>query len=201
MKHFYRRGKRDGSPVLLLLHGTGGNECDLLPLANILDPEAGVLGVRGEVSENGMARFFRRIREGVFDVEDLVFRTRRLAEFLDSAAEQYAFDRKRVIAVGYSNGANMAASLLFHIPGSLKGALLFHPMVPRRGIPLPDLSGTKVWIAAGEADPICPKEEAEELESLLRDAGSDVTVHWEKGGHSIKKSEVEQARQWYQKHF
>src|SRR5690606_34628251 len=107
--------------TLLLLHGTGGNENDLLPLANHIDPSANVLSVRGNVLENGMPRFFRRLAEGVFDEEDLIFRTKELNEFLDEAAEKYEFDRNNIIAVGYSNGANIAASLLFHYENALKG--------------------------------------------------------------------------------
>ena len=124
-----------------MLHGTGGNELDLLPLAERIDEEASVLSVRGNVLENGMPRFFRRLAEGIFDEEDLVFRTKELNEFLDEAAEQYGFDRNHIIAIGYSNGANIAASLLFHYENALTGAILHHPMVPRRGIELPNLAG------------------------------------------------------------
>ena len=138
-----------------MLHGTGGNELDLLPLAGMIDDEANVLSVRGNVLENGMPRFFRRLAEGVFDEEDLIFRTKELNEFLDEAAEKYGFDRDNMIAIGYSNGANIAASLLFHYQNALKGAILHHPMVPRRGIELPDLTGKSVFIAAGTNDPIC----------------------------------------------
>ena len=124
-----------------MLHGTGGNELDLLPLAGMVDDQANVLSVRGNVLENGMPRFFRRLAEGIFDEEDLIFRTKELNEFLDEAAEKYDFDRDNIIAIGYSNGANIAASLLFHYQNALKGAILHHPMVPRRGIELPDLTG------------------------------------------------------------
>src|SRR6476661_10958911 len=146
MKHVFQKGKDTSKPVLLLLHGTGGNELDLLPLAEIIDPGASVLSVRGNVLENGMPRFFRRLAEGIFDEEDLVLRTKELNEFLDEASEQYGFDRNHIIAIGYSNGANIAASLLFHYGNALKGASLHHPMVPRRGIELPDLAGKAVFI-------------------------------------------------------
>ena len=111
--------------------------------------------MRGNVLENGMPRFFKRLAEGVFDIEDLIFRTNELNEFLDDAAKQYQFDRNNIVAIGYSNGANIAASLLFHFKDSLKGAILHHPMVPIRGIQLPNLDTTNVFIAAGVNDPIC----------------------------------------------
>ncbi|GIN58558.1 phospholipase/carboxylesterase [Lederbergia ruris] len=177
--------------------GRGGTEQDLLPLAQIIDPDANVLGVRGNVLENGMPRFFRRLAEGVFDEEDLVFRTKELNEFLDEAAEKYDFDRKQIIAIGYSNGANIAASLLFHFQDALKGAILHHPMVPRRGIELPDLSGIPVFIGAGTNDPICSREESLELQSLLEQANAMVHLHWENRGHQLTATEVDAARQWY----
>ena len=130
MKHIFKPGKDASKPVLLLLHGTGGTEQDLLGLADLIDPDAGVLSVRGNVLENGMPRFFRRLAEGVFDEEDLIFRTQELNAFIDDAAKENDFDRLNVIAVGYSNGANIAASLLFHYADALKGAILHHPMVP-----------------------------------------------------------------------
>src|SRR5690625_1693656 len=146
MKHIFQKGTDESRPTILLLHGTGGNEQDLLPLAEIIDKEANVLSVRGNVSENGMPRFFKRLAEGVFDEEDLVFRTKELNEFLDEAAEKYGFDRNNITAVGYSNGANIAASLMFHYEDALAGAILYHPMVPRRGIELSDLTGKSVFI-------------------------------------------------------
>jgi phospholipase/carboxylesterase len=114
MKHIFQQGSQENAPVLLLLHGTGGTETDLLGLAEIVSPGSSVLSVRGNVSENGMPRFFRRLAEGVFDEEDLIFRTNELHEYVNEAAKQYGFDRKNVVALGYSNGANIAASLLFH---------------------------------------------------------------------------------------
>lgn len=157
MKHIFNAGKVPAKPTLLLLHGTGGNEMDLLPLAGRIDDEASVLSVRGNVLENGMPRFFRRLAEGVFDEQDLIFRTKELNEFLDEAAEKYGFDRDNVIAVGYSNGANIAASLLFHYQNALKGAILHHPMVPIKGIQLPDLTGTPVFIGAEQTIQSAPQ--------------------------------------------
>ncbi|MED3726361.1 alpha/beta hydrolase [Priestia filamentosa] len=199
MKHIFNKGKDSTKPTLLLLHGTGGNELDLLPIAGRIDDEASVLSVRGNVLENGMPRFFRRLAEGVFDEEDLIFRTKELNEFLDEAAEKYSFDRDNIIAIGYSNGANIAASLLFHYQNALKGAILHHPMVPRKGIDLPDLSGKFVFIAAGTNDPICSPMESNELQSLLEKANAHVELHWENKGHQLTIEEVEAASQWYQK--
>ncbi|KYG25774.1 alpha/beta hydrolase [Priestia endophytica] len=199
MKHIFNKGKDSTKPTLLLLHGTGGNELDLLPIAGRIDDEASVLSVRGNVLENGMPRFFRRLAEGVFDEEDLIFRTKELNEFLDEAAEEYSFDRNNIIAIGYSNGANIAASLLFHYKNALKGAILHHPMVPRKGIDLPDLSDKYVFIAAGTNDPICSPMESNELQSLLEKANANVELHWENKGHQLTIEEVEAAGQWYQK--
>ncbi|MGM0878673.1 MAG: alpha/beta hydrolase [Bacillota bacterium] len=197
MKHIFNKGKDLTKPTLLLLHGTGGNELDLLPLAGRIDDEASVLSVRGNVLENGMPRFFRRLAEGVFDEEDLIFRTKELHEFLNEEAEKYDFNRDNIIAIGYSNGANIAASLLFHYQHSLKGAILHHPMVPRKGIDLPDLSGKSVFIAAGTNDPICSPMESSELQSLLEKANAEVELHWENRGHQLTVEEVEAAAQWY----
>lgn len=197
MKHIFQKGTDHNKPTLLILHGTGGNESDLLPLAGRIDETASVLSVRGNVSENGMPRFFRRLSEGVFDEEDLIFRTKELNEFLDKAAEEYEFDRNNMIAIGYSNGANIAASLLFHYRDALKGAILHHPMVPRRGIELPDLSGKSVFIAAGTNDPICPPEESEELKSLLAKANAKVEIFWDNKGHQLTAAEVDEAGKWY----
>jgi phospholipase/carboxylesterase len=199
MKHIFNKGQDPTKPTLLLLHGTGGNELDLLPIAGRIDEEASVLSVRGNVLENGMPRFFRRLAEGVFDEEDLVFRTKELNEFLDEASEKYGFDRDNIIAIGYSNGANIAASLLFHYQNALKGAILHHPMVPRKGIDLPDLTGKSVFIAAGTNDPICSPLESSELQALLEKANANVELHWENRGHQLTAQEVEAAANWYRK--
>ncbi|MGO1060702.1 alpha/beta hydrolase [Planococcus sp. FY231025] len=197
MKHLFKQGSNKEKPVFLVLHGTGGNEQDLLPLAAHIDPEASVLSVRGNVSENGMPRFFKRLAEGVFDMEDLKFRTKELYDFIGKAAEEHGFDRRNVVAVGYSNGANIAANLLFTHEDALKGAILHHPMVPNREAQLPDLGGTPVFIAAGTNDPICPAEESTDLQQLLATAGAKVDLHWENYGHQLTMPEVEAAKRWY----
>lgn len=197
MRYIFQKGTNQSKPTLLLLHGTGGTEHDLVPVAGEIDQESNVLSVRGNVSENGMPRFFKRLAEGVFDEEDLIARTKELNEFLDEASEENSFDRDNVIAVGYSNGANIAASLMFHYQHALKGAMLHHPMVPRRGIDLPDLSGKNVFIAAGTNDPICPAQESEDLKFLLDNAGANVELHWENKGHQLTFDEVKVAAEWY----
>lgn len=185
-----------GAITLLLLHGTGGNEDDLIPLGRALLPGAGLLSPRGKVLENGMPRFFRRLAEGVFDLEDLALRTGELAEFIGRAADEYGFDRNQVIAVGFSNGANIAGSLLLTHPGMLRGAVLLSPMVPFEPQSPVDLSDTFVFIGAGRTDPIVPIAQVERLADLLSGSGADVTVHWEPGGHTVTNSEVQAAREW-----
>ncbi len=197
MKHIFQRGTDITAPVLVLFHGTGGTERDLLPLAQAISPTSSVLSVRGNVLENGMPRFFRRLAEGIFDEEDLIFRTKELYDFLDQAAVEHGFDSNNLVAIGYSNGANIAGSLLFHYPDALRAAILHHPMVPLRGIQLPDLSGIPVFIGAGQNDPICSPQETEELLKLLSEAGSTVAVHWEQAGHQLTRSEVEAAGTWF----
>lgn len=197
MIHIYKASD-SSSVTLLLLHGTGGDEKDLLPLADIIDPQASILSVRGQVLENGSNRFFRRLAMGVFDLEDLVFRTKRLKEFVDWAADHYHFDRNRVVAIGYSNGANIAASMLFHYSDALYKAMLFHPMVPIRK-ELPDLSGIGVFISAGRNDSICPPEESQQLSDLLSSAKADVHLSWQPGGHRLSMEEIIEAKAWYEK--
>ncbi|TMW70724.1 alpha/beta hydrolase [Alteribacter natronophilus] len=197
MKSIFEKRDENNPYTLLLLHGTGGDERDLLPIAGMIDEGASVLSVRGNVLENGMPRFFRRLREGVFDEEDLIFRTEELKNFLDDAAEEHGFDRDKVIAVGYSNGANIAGSLLYHYENVLHGAVLLHPMVPRRGIDLPEMNGTPVFIGAGKNDPICAPEETEELEASLKKAGAEVKVFWADQGHQLTRDEIDHAASWY----
>ncbi|MCK1989640.1 alpha/beta hydrolase [Lysinibacillus fusiformis] len=197
MKHIFYKGTDEAKPTLLLLHGTGGNEESLIGLAKEIDDTANILSVRGNVLEHGMPRFFRRLAEGVFDIEDLIIRTKELNEFLNEASQQYGFDRQQIVAIGYSNGANIAASLLFHYEDVLAGAILHHPMVPRRGIELPKLSAIPVFIGAGTNDPMCTAQESEDLEALLSSAGATVTTNWFDFGHQLTIPEVHAAKEWY----
>lgn len=189
------------APVLLLLHGTGGNEHDLLDLGRQLRPGAALLSPRGKVLENGMPRFFRRLAEGVFDQRDLVARTHELADFVQAASGEYAFGSRKIIAVGYSNGANVAAAMLLLRPEVLSGAVLLRAMVPLAPETLPDLSRVPVFLAAGREDPLVPGSNSEQLARLLEDAGADVALEWAPGGHSISPAELETARIWLAENF
>jgi predicted esterase len=184
------------APTLLLLHGTGGDENDLLQLGTEIQPEANLLSPRGKVLENGMPRFFRRLAEGVFDIEDLIQRTHELAEFVTSASSAYGFDANRVIAVGFSNGANIAASLLLLKSESLAGGVLLRAMVPLEPPTLPDLSGKRILLSEGRMDPLIPADNAERLAELLKTAGADVTLRWRMSGHGLTRDDVEDAKAW-----
>jgi predicted esterase len=194
--HVFRPAAKPGAPTLLLLHGTGGNEHDLLPLAEQLSPAAGVLSPRGNVLERGMPRFFRRLAEGVFDIEDLRRRTDELADFVTASAHQYGFAPQSVIAVGFSNGANIAASLLLLRPKVLAGAILFRAMVPLEPDVSAALTGTPVLLSNGRRDPIVPAAQVERLAALLHEAGANVTVAWQPAGHELTQSDITDARAW-----
>jgi phospholipase/carboxylesterase/glyoxalase family protein len=195
--HVYEAAARADAPTLLLLHGTGGNEHDLLPVRPMIAPDAGVLSPRGKVLENGMPRFFRRLAEGVFDVEDLKNRTVELGGFIAAAAERYKFDAGRIYAIGFSNGANIAASLLLMKPGVLAGAILFRGMVPFTPTATPDLRGTSVLLSSGTNDPYVPRENAERLASLLREGGAEVSHLWHERGHDLSPRDLAAARDWF----
>jgi predicted esterase len=185
--------------TLLLLHGTGGNERDLIALGRELDPNAALLSPRGKVLENGMPRFFRRLAEGVFDLEDLRYRANELADFVTSAAQHYGFAIDQSVAVGYSNGANIAASMLLLRPEVLPAAILFRAMVPLDPDKEPNLSSVRVWIGAGDQDPIIPASEAKRLAELFRRAGADVTIRFVSAGHGLTTDDVIIARDWLEK--
>lgn len=195
--HRFVPGRSGDAPTILALHGTGGDENDLLPLARMTSPDAAVLSLRGNVLENGMPRFFRRLAEGVFDLEDLRRRTAELAQFIDAAAAKYKFDRSRVVALGYSNGANIAASLLLSQENALKGAILLRAMVPFEPAAPPSLRATSVLISAGRQDPMIPQASTERLATLLRQGGADVTLSWYDAGHGLVPREMEQATRWF----
>ena len=182
--------------TLLLLHGTGGNERDLIPLGRELDPNAALFSPRGKVLENGMPRFFRRLAEGVFDLEDLRFRTNELADFVTTAAKHYGFALDNLVAVGYSNGANIAASMLLLRPEIMNRAILFRAMVPLIPDKLPDLSSLRVWIGAGDQDPIVPASETKRLAELLRRAGAEVTIRFARAAHGLTTDDLEAAHHW-----
>jgi phospholipase/carboxylesterase len=186
----------NGARTLLLLHGTGGDEDNLLPLGRTLLPGAALLSPRGQVNEAGALRFFRRLREGVFDQADLAKRTDDLAEFIKAASKRYGFDVAGLTAAGFSNGANIAGSLILKHPGLVRRAVLLAPMVPFEPEPLPRLDGTSVFIGAGRSDSMVPPALTERLAELLRESGASVAIHWDAGGHAITPAEVSAASDW-----
>ena len=186
----------NSSRTLLLLHGTGGNERDLIPLGRELDPNASLLSPRGKILENGMPRFFHRLAEGVFDLEDLKTRTNELADFVAAAVRHYKLDAEHIVGVGYSNGANIAASMLLLRPEIMRAAVLFRAMVPLVPDKLPELSSVHIWIGAGDQDPIVPGSETKRLAELLRRAGADVTIRFAEAAHGLTNDDVEAAHDW-----
>lgn len=195
--HVYEPGTGDAADTtLLLLHGTGGNETDLVPLGRMIAPGATLISPRGKILENGMPRFFKRLAEGVFDQEDLKVRTTELRDFISAAENEYGIEPGSMVAAGYSNGANIAASMLFSYPDAFNKAILFRAMVPFEMETLPDLSGKAVFISAGRQDPLIPADQTEVLATMLRDAGADVTLEWLAPGHGLVREDVERAKAW-----
>src|ERR687892_1278143 len=181
--------------TFLLLHGTGGNEQDLIPLGRELNPRAAMLSPRGKVLESGMPRFFRRLAEGVFDIEDLKFRTHELADFVEKASKVYGFDLRYVVSIGYSNGANIASSLLLLRHEVMSSAILFRAMVPFMPEQVLDLTVKNIFMGAGEYDPIVTREQTEMLFRLFKDAGANVILHWQKNsGHELGYDEISAAK-------
>lgn len=201
LHRFIPAEKGNETPVLLLLHGTGGTEDDLLDLGRSLLPGAPLLSPRGKILENGMPRFFRRLAEGVFDEADLIQRTHELADFVQAARQHYQLGERKVVAVGYSNGANIAASMFLLRPEALAGAVLLRAMVPLKPATAPDLSKVPVFLASGRNDPIIPQENAERLAAMLKQAGADVSLRWSDAGHQLESAELEEARGWLSNHF
>jgi predicted esterase len=195
--YVHRWEPREGAArTLLLLHGTGGDENDLIPLGDLLDPTANLLSLRGPVMEHGMPRFFRRLAAGVFDMEDLHARAQALADFVGAAAAHYGFDARGVTAVGFSNGANIAAAVMLLRPEVLRRAILLRAMVPLEPESPPDLAGVEVFVAAGRQDQMIPPEGTERLTGMLREFGADVTLEWFPVGHQLTRADVDAARDW-----
>ena len=185
------------APPLLLLHGTGGNEDDLLPLARIIAPGSAVLSPRGKVLEGGMPRFFRRLAEGVFDEDDVRRRADELADFVAAAREAYGLAAP--IAVGFSNGANIAAAVLQRRPDALAGAVLLRAMVPLREPPDASLSGKPILIVSGAMDPIVPADNAARLAASLRAVGGQVRHEVLPAGHGLTQADIDLARGWIER--
>jgi phospholipase/carboxylesterase len=187
--------------TLVLLHGTGGNEEDLIPLGKEIEPTASILSPRGKVLENGMPRFFRRLAEGVFDMEDLKFRTHELANFIQQCSLHYKFDLRKTIAIGFSNGANIAVSLLLLRPDVFEGAILFRAMISLVPNSLPDLSNKKLLLSAGVNDPIVSRMETESLYRLFQNANTNIVLKWENSSHNLIKEDIVAARKWISNNF
>ncbi len=185
-----------GDRTLLLLHGTGGNENDLLPLGRAIDPDASLLSPRGKVLENGAPRFFRRLAEGIFDEKDVVARAQELANFVSAAAKKHAFDEKTLVAIGYSNGANIASAMILLGLLKFRGAILSRPMVPLSHPPDTSLENCTVLICGGRFDPIARPEQVNALAELLRDRKAEVEVRMQESGHELTDADVEAARDW-----
>jgi phospholipase/carboxylesterase len=194
--HHFAPANNGSDRTLLLLHGTGGNETDLLGLARAIDENAALISPRGKVLEHGMPRFFRRLAEGVFDERDLIVRTHELADFVVAAAKQYQRDSSKIIAIGFSNGANIAAAIMLLRPEVLRAAVLIRAMLPLIPAERADLSGKGALILSGTADPIVPRDNAERLAKLLRAAGADVKQTWVEASHGLTMEDVETARDW-----
>lgn len=195
-KHIYIQGDVR-LPVLVLLHGTGGDEQDLVELGQVVGQGSSILSLRGKVLENGMPRFFRRLAEGIFDQEDLKFRTSELADFIEQARRTYGFEKQPVVALGYSNGANIAASVLLSRPETFQGAILLRAMVPFKADDLPNLDGTKVLMLSGLMDNIIPPENSTRLSKMLDDAGADVNFIMKPTGHGLTQSDFSDITKWF----
>lgn len=201
MIHKFIPGKTAYAKTLLLLHGAGGTEQDFIPIAHLIDADAHILAVRGEVIELGQTRFFKRISPGVFDEKDLLQRTEQLDDFISRSAIRYNFDRERVIAFGYSNGANIAASMLLNAPSSLFGAMLLHPNAIKKGTKAVDLNHTDILITAGSNDDKVPMIQTQALKASLESCGARVSLHWFEKGHRISSDELNKIIEWYQEKF
>ena len=186
-------GTRD---TMLVLHGTGGTEDDLLGLAQTVAPGAAVISPRGKVLEAGAPRFFRRLAEGVFDPAEVRSRGEELAEFIRAAVTRYELDADRVFALGYSNGANIASTVMLIEPDVIRAAVLLRPMLVFVPEEKTDLAGRAALISAGRVDPIVPVESVEKLVRLLEERGAEVTVKWQLGGHNLVPSEIKEAGDW-----
>ncbi len=197
-QHVFHPGAEPAAPPLLLLHGTGGDEHDLIPLARQLSPSSALLSPRGDVLERGAPRFFRRLAEGVFDLPDVERRTHALADFIAAAAQHYRFDASRLTALGFSNGANIAASLLLLRPESLAAAALLRPMVvlDPTASALPPLAGKRVLISSGEFDPIVPADHPLRLAEMFRRAGADVTLRRHAASHGLVPGDLAAAAEF-----
>ena len=198
MLHIYKEGKK-GKPVFVVLHGTGGTEHDLIPLAEMLNSDYSILSIRGNVQEGGMNRYFKRHGEGQYDMEDLEFRGKELLDFIEESAEKHGFKTEDVIPIGFSNGSNIAINMMLRDEADFKKALLFAPLYP---VDLSDnnkdLSDAKVFLSLGKGDPIVPEDESEKVVEIFKERGADVQHTWV-NGHSLPQEVAMEAREWLNK--
>ncbi|HEX6628414.1 MAG TPA: alpha/beta hydrolase [Gemmatimonadaceae bacterium] len=195
--HRFVPAEDQSAGTLLVLHGTGGNENDLVGIGQAIAPGAAILSPRGNVLENGAPRFFRRIAEGVFDPKEVRSRGEDLARFIRAAVVTYRLDPSRIFALGYSNGANIASTVMLIEPGTIQGSILLRPMLVYEPSEKKDLSGSSVFISAGRMDPIVPTTSVEQLAEMFQSANAEVTFKWQLAGHSLVPSEVREASEWF----
>ncbi|WP_312711955.1 alpha/beta hydrolase [Proteiniclasticum ruminis] len=195
MIHYYQKGT--APRTLVLFHGTGGTEEDLVSIGHMLDPEAHILSLRGEVNENGMNRFFKRLAEGVFDEEDLTMRAKQLLKEIEELLSRYELRETALHSAGYSNGANMIAGMLYLYGDVFQKSVLFHPMVPLKSGPAASLDMAEIFIGAGLNDPIVPYDNTTQLMQELTQQGAFVTMKTYEMGHRLTLEEVEDAKEWY----
>lgn len=194
-KYIWKKGKKD-QPVFVLLHGTGGDEKSLLSVAEFLDPSYNVLSIRGNIDENGMNRYFRRLREGVYDMEDLTFRGKELQSFIEKIVTEKGFSISDVILVGFSNGSNIALNMLLREDNNIKKAILYAPMYP---VDLSqnqtDLSRLEVYLSMGKEDPLTSQEANEELIEVFKKRGATPHIYWTKG-HELNAEILRDTKEW-----
>lgn len=187
---------KTSAETLVVLHGTGGDENDLIGIGQAIAPSAAILSPRGNVFENGAPRFFRRLAEGVFDPKEVHSRGDELSRFIRAAISRYGLNPERVFALGYSNGANIASTVMFIDPELLRGAIMFRPMMVFEPDERPDLSTAGVFISAGRMDPIVPVKSVERLVELFEASRAEVTLKWQLAGHNLRPSEIRDATDW-----
>jgi len=197
MEYDFIAGKN--ARTLVLLHGTGGTKEDLVPLARYIDKEANILALQGDVEEEGMKRFFRRIKPGVFDEADVKTRSANLLEFLDETIQKHDLGDTKLIGLGYSNGANLLTALLYEKKHPFSALFLHHPMVPYKNGAPSEQDGLPIFIGAGKNDPICTSEQSMTLAKLLNHNGCDVDIHWHDNGHQLSQGELDAAKAFYHK--
>lgn len=195
MKYHYIN--KSNTKLIICLHGTGGDEKSLIRVVERIDDKASVLGIRGNIVENGLNRFFKRIKPGVFDLESLVYETNNLKHFIDNFVENHKYLRENVVVIGYSNGANILASLILSYGKIIKSAILMHPMVPFRNGKNQDLDRMAILITAGRTDPMVSEDETIELDSIMTQANAEVKTVWQDTGHEITLTEIDLIKQWY----